>query len=284
MSGLSPVYTDEIGRCYCDEHRRERCDECCLAFGPTNRMAEVRAGLSAPPSRAQELAEQKVMIERGIVYVRQNSPDNHEYIRHHQQMLAEVDRELKDLERQGQEVEIAQAMAEEVDKARTQDAELAAMARGFAQMNPGQRHFEVGGPQTQEVYEQYVAPPPSAQRDQSVDPFTCSYCHRLSTTKLQACGRCKKQAYCSRECQRTHWKAHKKECVPVEELDRKDQKRLPLTWKQLEEFGVAPQDRKLEVRFLEQEPGMRLIALCKDRVGIAKRVAAYTNSRTIPGL
>jgi hypothetical protein len=38
-----------------------------------------------------------------------------------------------------------------------------------------------------------------------------------------------------------------------------------------------------EVRFVDQEPGLRLIALCKDRVGVTKRVAAYTSSRDIPG-
>jgi hypothetical protein len=59
---------------------------------------------------------------------------------------------------------------------------------------------------------------------------------------------------------------------------------LPLTWAQLEEFQFA-EGKKLELRYIQQEPGigMRLIALCKDRAGVIKRVAAYTNSRDIPG-
>ena len=34
---------------------------------------------------------------------------------------------------------------------------------------------------------------------------------------------------------------------------------------------------------MDQEAGLRLIALCKDRTGVVNRVAAYTNSRNIPG-
>ncbi|GKY92326.1 hypothetical protein MPSEU_000203700 [Mayamaea pseudoterrestris] len=138
------------------------------------------------------------------------------------------------------------------------------------------------GPEAQRVYEQFIAEPPSAQRDVSVDPHTCTFCRKVTTHRLQCCSRCKKQAYCTKECQVSHWKAHKKECIPIEELSKEDTKRLPLTWEQLEEFGVAP-GKSLEVRFIHQEPHLRLIALCKDRAGICKRVAAYTESRTIPG-
>ena len=33
---------------------------------------------------------------------------------------------------------------------------------------------------------------------------------------LKKCGRCKVARYCSRECQSSHWKAHKKECKSLE--------------------------------------------------------------------
>jgi hypothetical protein len=137
------------------------------------------------------------------------------------------------------------------------------------------------GAKAQRAYEQFVAAPPSVQRDVSVDPFTCSYCRKVTTQRLPCCSRCKKQAYCTKQCQTTHWKAHKKECVPIDKLAKEDTKRLPLTWEQLEEFGDADGER-LEVRFIEQEDGFRLIAMCKDRAGMCKRVAAYTDSRTIP--
>jgi len=35
------------------------------------------------------------------------------------------------------------------------------------------------------------------------------------------CGRCQQQYYCSDECQLEHWTAHKPDCVPVEEQDRR---------------------------------------------------------------
>lgn len=59
-------------------------------------------------------------------------------------------------------------------------------------------------------------------------------------------------------------------------------RRLPLTFAQLQEFQIA-QGEELEVRFIQQEPGSRLIALSKDRAGVTKRVVAYTKSGDIPG-
>jgi hypothetical protein len=50
----------------------------------------------------------------------------------------------------------------------------------------------------------------------------CSYCESVEDPehKLQACCRCRLVAYCSKECQKAHWKnGHKQTCVPVQ--DRK---------------------------------------------------------------
>jgi TPR repeat protein len=49
-------------------------------------------------------------------------------------------------------------------------------------------------------------------------PRLCSNCgasEDAAVMRFQSCGRCKKAAYCSRECQHTHWKEgnHKKECA-----------------------------------------------------------------------
>ncbi|KAJ4463123.1 hypothetical protein PAPYR_397 [Paratrimastix pyriformis] len=54
---------------------------------------------------------------------------------------------------------------------------------------------------------------------------TCAGCGKSEETEgsFQQCGRCHQTCYCSRECQRNHWKSHKKECVapaePVPETD-----------------------------------------------------------------
>jgi len=41
----------------------------------------------------------------------------------------------------------------------------------------------------------------------------CSQCGVLSQQSLMACGRCGQVAYCSRECQRLHWRIHKPGCT-----------------------------------------------------------------------
>lgn len=44
----------------------------------------------------------------------------------------------------------------------------------------------------------------------------CSVCGQLSSG--QRCGRCKTTAYCSKECQRSGWREHKKHCVQSESM------------------------------------------------------------------
>ncbi|KAK3275306.1 hypothetical protein CYMTET_16554 [Cymbomonas tetramitiformis] len=56
--------------------------------------------------------------------------------------------------------------------------------------------------------------PPSDRPGKARGP-ACAKCgSRKSTinTKMMQCGRCQKQYYCTKECQRAHWKVHKKEC------------------------------------------------------------------------
>jgi len=43
----------------------------------------------------------------------------------------------------------------------------------------------------------------------------CAYCKaKPKVLPLLQCSRCKKVIYCNRDCQRAHWKVHKKECFP----------------------------------------------------------------------
>ncbi|KAK6535761.1 hypothetical protein TWF281_000013 [Arthrobotrys megalospora] len=42
-------------------------------------------------------------------------------------------------------------------------------------------------------------------------PNSCGSCH-ISKEDLKKCARCKSEFYCSRECQKAHWKVHKKVC------------------------------------------------------------------------
>lgn len=60
-----------------------------------------------------------------------------------------------------------------------------------------------------------------AQDDQCFHKF-CANCGIVDVilleryhAQLKICGRCKKQYYCSVECQRTHWVTHKQVCKSV---------------------------------------------------------------------
>jgi hypothetical protein len=46
-----------------------------------NEMAEVQAGLRKPPSRAEELAEDKIILERGIAFMMQQPPSTRQSMR-----------------------------------------------------------------------------------------------------------------------------------------------------------------------------------------------------------
>mmetsp|Transcript_45903 Transcript_45903/g.92641 ORF Transcript_45903/g.92641 Transcript_45903/m.92641 type:complete len:618 (+) Transcript_45903:1-1854(+) len=46
----------------------------------------------------------------------------------------------------------------------------------------------------------------------------CAYCHQQEQegdAKFKSCARCKKATYCSPQCQKDHWKEHKRECLCV---------------------------------------------------------------------
>ena len=48
----------------------------------------------------------------------------------------------------------------------------------------------------------------------------CAVCKKSESAlakdvKLKHCARCKKVLYCARECQKQHWKIHKKDCAKL---------------------------------------------------------------------
>lgn len=60
---------------------------------------------------------------------------------------------------------------------------------------------------------------------------------------------------------------------------------MALTWEQVEaRQGGSVTGKTLEIRVILDESVTRQVVSCKDRLGVIRRVAAYTNSRRIQGL
>ena len=63
---------------------------------------------------------------------------------------------------------------------------------------------------------------------------TCACCGVKTEKRLQ-CSRCQSITYCSAECQRAHWKQHKKSCEDFDTVFAKSQEKL-------KKAGLVPAD------------------------------------------
>ena len=54
--------------------------------------------------------------------------------------------------------------------------------------------------------------------------LTCSHCKDYFTVATLKCGGCLITRYCSRECQKKSWPAHKKDCGKQKELNKSDER------------------------------------------------------------
>jgi hypothetical protein len=275
------IINDEIGRTYCKEHSREVCHICCMSFDIQNRMAEEGAGLRKKKTEVENAAEEKATAMYALRGMEQMVPRPTEAVwEMNREYLRRADEKLKRFEDAGEDVQ--SAMRKAIEETNKMEMEQNALMQGWSKKNPGKTHFEMGGPETQKLYDEILANP-SVKTNRS-EAFTCDYCNKSATVKLMLCSRCKKVSYCKKDCQVAAWKAHKKLCVPINE-EAKIPKTLPLTWKEVEAHGGAPvSGRRLEVRAMLDESVMRQVFSCKDRSGVIRRIAAYTNSRGIPGL
>ena len=102
-------------------------------------------------------------------------------------------------------------------------SEVAAVASAWSKQNPGKTKMEYGGDETQNLFEQVAAPPPSANSTRR-DRLICDYCGKSHNEKIKLCCRCWCVAYCDKECQTIAWKGHKKVCIPKEPGDWQERK------------------------------------------------------------
>lgn len=283
---MSDIEHDEIGRTFCKLHHRETCHECCMCFEPMNREAEERAGLVQERTEAEKLAEEKAQALYALRGMEQMVPrPNEEIVAQTRKWYDDTDAKLQKLrdenkkEATGEDIDAAWRKA--VEREERREMEQRAMMQAWSSQNPGKNTWEFGGAETQKIFEKFAATPDYG-KNRRVDLHTCGYCHKVSVEELKFCAKCKKVVYCNRECQKKAWKAHKKVCVPA---DSGKVKSARLTWDQLEALQGEPAiGQTLEVRAILDESVMRQVIQCKDRNGVMRRVAAYTNSRIIPGL
>ena len=75
-------------------------------------------------------------------------------------------------------------------------------------------------------------------------------------------------------------------CTTAGKPKAKKDGKLPLTWGQLEAYGtgVPALGEVLEVRAMVDNSFMRQVFECKDRAGIVKNLAIYTDSGQLEGL
>jgi hypothetical protein len=139
---------------------------------------------------------------------------------------------------QGFEDEIDLAERQAAIRSRSRRAEKRAWMRVMLERYPGIQQLEWG--ETREIMDQYAAAPPSAAlNDVLLDLHTCAYCDKVSKQAYSCCAQCRLKAYCSQECQKKHWKAHKRQCQPLDDSSTPEKRTLPLTRAQLEAFGSA---------------------------------------------
>jgi hypothetical protein len=88
---------------------------------------------------------------------------------------------------------------------------------------------------------------------------TCACCKTIHVRSLQKCSRCSSVRYCGRECQKTHWPAHKKECQRIADLRAREpappRSRIPVA----EQLWMAMTDQQESEADVEREvEAMRL--------------------------
>lgn len=103
----------------------------------------------------------------------------------------------------------------------------------------------------------------------------CSTCG--STFQIQRCAACRVAGYCSKECQKSDWSSHKKECKRL----RRIKSGPGITWDELESMYPMPAfGHTLEVEVETTPVGiqtLRSFIQCKDSAGRSCLVGFYSS-------
>lgn len=272
--------TDKVGRMFC-EHNKDYCHVCCVDYRMGNRYIEEGAGLKKKETELEEAARMYATALKALRGMEKMHPrPSPEVFAQNRQWRDEFKAKIVAFERAG---ESTQAVVQKAfDRELSDELDMEAMMQNMAKLNPGQTEFEMGGEESQKIYDEFVKAPEG--KGNRADHYTCSYCGETGTVKLLQCSRCKKATYCSKKCQVEAWPSHKKNECDKAKPNSKEPKKERLTWDQVEAHSGEPASGKLEVKVIKDESVMRQVFQCKDRVGMCRRIAAYTDSREIAGL
>ena len=289
MSSFLDNHTeDEYGRCFCKCSHKVICHSCCVDFTTVNEIAEEEHGLRKKRSRCEEVVNQIYDLDAGIKFMEQNGDTSSEnYVFHQEQrskILSEMLRMVETGETTHAEIEVAGNNRRNRDV--TDKEEKRAMYQAWKKDNPMGSSMPFGGAETQKYADQ-IKKPPSANLNRA-DSHVCSWCNKFSTKeKFKVCSGCGMAYYCSTKCQKDGWKGHKKECKKNQKKGtEKSNKKLPLTWSQLQAYGYGnvAEGKTLEVRMVRDASFMRQVVKCIDREGMIKTVACYNDAQRIEGL
>ncbi|GMH74787.1 hypothetical protein TrRE_jg4954 [Triparma retinervis] len=280
------VYSDEIGRLYCDAHRQARCDVCMMDFEQINAQQEQQAGLTREDTAAELLAEDESNLRAGLKFMEGNNDRSSENYTFHVTKLKEVI--MKKLSMSEAELEQFRVRLEKCDgKKRSNYAALSSAASKVVGPSGGGR-VEMDDNFLKALGELKGNMTTGVKGEELGDKLKCSWCRKVAgTEKFSKCSRCRKVYYCGKECQTKAWKGHKKVCRrPAGDAPKR--KKLSLTWEQLEAYGMGiPADGKfIELTVIKDETlmrGMRQVMGCRDRDGITKRIACYNNDQSLAG-
>lgn len=298
------MWNSNAPQCYCNGF--EACHAC-----NNDDFDEVFARQSLD-AELEELLDEHIDLEHGLQFLlSQGMPDTDPNIQYHIERLSQVENELKRLRTKRRAKEKEAKVKKKHDSSTKKADEVDQLCNYLSQATKVDVNDQLSSKKHAATKPQPVKkneagstiksppakipptsvtkkPAPVASALADMKPAApkkvrklkaCNNCGDSSKYySLMKCSGCHKVVYCSQKCQKADWPSHKALCQAAKK------ERAPLSWQQLEEYGGMPaRGKTLEVTFVRREPGLRLVALCRDSKGDFRRVAAYTTTRNIDG-
>lgn len=135
-------------------------------------MAEEEAGLRKKRTAVDEAAIEFAVASRALRGMMRMEPrPSEEVFEQNREYKRRAEEKLQRFAEAGEDVESAVKRA--CDREADNELDMEAMMQSMARLNPGQRRFELGGPESQKIYDEFVKGPTG--KETRVDVHTCSF-------------------------------------------------------------------------------------------------------------